>query len=883
MVRQQHCAAAEGPEGDHSLSEPPAIVATRLAVPSMPPTFVRRPRLDDRLHAAASRPLTLVSAPAGTGKTVAVAAWVIGCSRAGPVVWVSLDNAVPAPYAVWALVGEGLRGAGVAGAGELPAEPDIRDVVGAVLGSGSTVTLVLDTDRVMAAEEAAGLDYLLRRSGDRLRVVLLTRSDPLLPLHRYRLAGAVEEVRVADLAFTLEETAQLLTGTGVHLSGAGVEDVARRTQGWAAGLVLTAMSLAHHADPEQAARSLAGDEGAIAEYLLNEVLDVQPPRVRELMLRTCVVDVLHPELVEALAGAGAPRALSFLVHGNAFLEAVPGSSGSYRYHPLFRDLLRAQLAYEAPDTAAALHRTAAYWMAERGYMRDALRHCVAAGAWDVAARLVVDDLAIAELVLRGAKEGPGAWMQRMPDDVAGPQASLVRAALALVAGDPATTAAQVSAARRRLTSRPPWPAAEVALHLLEAWHSLICGAGETALAATSAADAVLPRLDPDRRAAHPELVAVLRDVEGAGSVLVGDLRRGRAAFAAAASTARRRGCERPVVDALGHLALIAAWRGQLRRAAEMAEHARTAAGGARRPAEAGPAATALAWVQVETDDLAPAERQLARAGRPAGSDDPLQAVMRSIALARIHRARGEVDAAHAALRMHPDQQGTPGWLVDRLLVEEAAVDVVRGRPQQALGRVAELSEQDLPEAALLANRARLALGAAPGPAPMPGPGPDQPLSTHVEAWLVEAWRQVRRHDDRRALQALGRALRLAAPECLRRPFREAPAEVRDLLRRGDLPVEHPWLDRSPAVRQDGSRVAALAPAGPLEPLTEKEQEVLGHLADLLTTEEIASAMFISVNTVRTHVRNILRKLSASRRNEALRRARALGIIPSRPR
>lgn len=886
--------------------------APAIDVPDAPHGYVDRPRLHERLDAGTAAALTLVSAPAGTGKTTAVATWVTQRSAAGPTVWLRVDDEIPPGRHLWTRLTGRLVAAGVA----VPRRrglADEGDVTTGVLGHSAQVTLVLDCDRQLTADELAALDRTVRHCGNRLRTVLIARSDPVLPLHRYRLVGALREVRAADLALTREETGNVLGEAGVRLSSDALDAVVRRTQGWMAGVVLTAATLAGHSDAEGAARSLSGDQGPLAEYLLTEVLDSQTPAVRELMLRTSVLDLLSPGLIEAVAGPQAPRALSFLEHGNTFLHAVPGRSGCYRYHPLVAELLRAQLAFESPSTYVALHLEAAAWLQRHGHLHEAVRHRVAASDWEGAARCLVDGLAVAELLQEDDPVGLVAVVGDMPD-VPGVATSLVHAALALADDDLRGAGAHLAAARVRLTPAVArmWPAADVALHVLDAVRSSAVGYPSATLTATAAADESLSRLEGTRVGRHPELLTALRTAEGHAHLANGDLVRAAGAFAAAASD-HRPGREAGVIHALGHLALVSAWQGRLRSTVDLARQALALApeDGPAPPHGAGCAQVALAWAAVERCDLAEAEAHLERAG-DGEPGEVLRDALGAVVLARSRRSRHDLAGAHAVLRTQLDRDTAPDWVRDRLAVEDVAVDVVAGQADDAVDRTAFLDGTGLPEASVVADRVRVAAGLEPEHGPMVAVE-EAPLAARVESWLVESWRCVRRGDDRRAVQALHRSLALAAPERLRRPFHEAPQEVRHLLSRAGGGAAHAWLTTRPGtagtvgtpalrvvrpaggsalLRRAGTtapRPAKVAPArspaaepsgsSPVEQLTEKEQEVLVHLAELLTTEEIAATMFISVNTVRTHVRNILRKLSAGRRNEAIRRARELGILP----
>jgi LuxR family maltose regulon positive regulatory protein len=875
------------------LSEPERLVAARFAVPSLPDGFVERPRLHDMFQLGAEGPLTLVSAPAGSGKTVSVASWVHGRPQPGPVVWVSLDEADLASGGLWPVVVEGLRRMRIEVTGRGPAAGAgagraFLTSVGAQLAAHpETVLLVLDCDGSLSRDDAVSLDFVLRRADGRLRLVLLTRADPLLPLHRYRLADTVVEIRMSDLAFTPDEAAELLAHRGVQLDEPTTTFVTNRTKGWAAGLILTAMSLGHRSDQREAAHELTGDTGAVAEYLLAEVLDAQSPAARELLLNTSVVDVLRPGLVTVLGGPQAQRAFSFLVHGNALIDEVPDSPSCYRYHPLFRELLRAQLAYERPDEAIELHRAAAGWLADNGLVRDAVRHAVAAGAWEQAAAYVVDDLAVGQLLVEPAPGRLGDSFNRLPPEAAGVAAAIVRATRDVVGHDVDASEAEVARAEEVLAaSGRRWPAADLALQLLRLTHARVRPDSSVALTASAAAGRLMRQVDVTCLGAHPELAAIVESGEGAALLLQGRLDAAAEAFAAGLAAGQRPGAELPLVDCLGHLALIAAWRGQLRKATTLAERALAVEVDLGLALCAGLTAAdvALAWVHAETDDLGAARRHLQRATEcPQEESDPLRTVMLAAVEARGCRARGDLDGARSFLTGARSWiPAEAGWLTDRLDLELAVLDIVAGETDRAVAVAERLAGPSAPEAALVLAQARLERGdELEQPIPTMG-GQRAPLDVRVGSWLLEACRRLRCGEEARAAQALKRALDLAAPEGLRRPFREAPADVRRLLRRHpELTTRHDWLSGEPAAAPSApprQRAAVTADQPIIEPLTEKEREVLEHMAELLTTEEIAAAMFVSVNTVRTHVRNILRKMSASRRNEAIRRAREMNLI-----
>lgn len=881
-------------------------VAERFTIPRQSEGLLRRPRLLEHLELGVAGPLTLVSAPAGTGKTVLVSDWARRAQAQGPVAWVTLEARDESRSRFWSSFAQGLERCGVdVHVPTAQSDPDGLDgghvdammsalLAHAELQPAGPVVVVLDCDADISAAVAEDLDCLLHRSGGLVRLVIATRVDPVLPLHRYRLAGTVVEVRMADLAFTLDEARQLMSTAGVVLSEAALQTIIHRTDGWGAGLRIAAVFLDRQEDQERAALDFCGDVGDVAEYLIAEVLDVQPAGGRRLLLETSIVDVLRPGLSEAVAGPQAQRTLALLVRGNAFLHEVADRPGSYRYQPLFRELLRAQLAYESPERVPELHRAAAAWLADQGLAEESVQHSAAAGDWEGAAHHLIDDLAIGRLLLPGG----GALAEvlaRLPDDTEGAAASLVRAALAMQVFDVEACEKHLFRAEGQLdgASIPRSSAAALALQTVRLTHAVAVGDVQLALVAAASAERLLQMQVGERLDEHPELLILIESGKGAAWLATGQLDDAVEAFSAAARAADRPGCERSLVSCLGHLALLASMRGQLRRAGDLAARVAVVQQEADIDAAAcASAAVALAWLNTERYDLPAARRHAQRAAESMSfASDPTAPVMLALVDSRLRRARSDIEGAlgriGAALSEVPAQSR---WLQDVLRIEEAELNVANGQPALAVQIVETLSEPESPEGVLVLARARMATGETFESPASTLRNVAAALPTRVGGWLFEATRQLDGGEELRAGQALERSLRLAAPERLRRPFREASSQVRRLLRADpQLVIEHGWLgasaldDARPLVqaRRDtepdpgGARSVSSAL---LEPLTEKEREVLGHLAALLTTDEIAGAMFVSVNTVRTHVRNILRKLAASRRNEAVRRARELGII-----
>jgi LuxR family maltose regulon positive regulatory protein len=894
----------------------------RAVVPPLPrpEDLVVRNRLLDMIDRGVQGPLTLVSAPAGTGKTVAVATWAASGRAPGPVVWLELGDMGTSVTGLWPAMIRALRRAGV-WVRQKPVDAvtamyptAISELGSEIVDHHEPIAMVLDCDVELPADTATAIHRLLVASGGQLRLILLSRADPLLPLHLYRLAQSVLEVRMADLAFTTPEARELLLRRGVDLPSDVVESVNERTRGWAAGLLLAAMSMAGSPDPVRSAQELSGAAGPIAEYLLAEVLDKQPPAVRNVLLRSSLVEVVQPGLVETVVGDGGKRALAILSHGSAFVDEIAGMPGWYRYHPLFRELLCAQFTYEASDEAARVRAAVADWYAANGLLEDAVRTATAAGAWEAAARYIVEDLAILALIDAGPDSPLHQAAIQLPDDLPGAAASLVRAALAFARQQHSLCAVQLHHAQTGIedgTAEVPEAGGLVLAVLLMLLAESASGPDATLRAARNA-HRLITEFPDGRVGTRSELIRVVHRTWATAALALGRLDEATEAYDGVTRGGPRAGREREYVDALGHLALLASWRGKMRRAVRLAHQALAARATVHQQHDDSVAAAevALGFIYAETQDLTRAHRHVGEAlGHGAENGDQFVRVALALVRARLHRAGGDLSAARAAVATvddgdAPDDSATPvdaalratmpKWLRDRMLVEQAQIELSAGRPGRADDVLTAVAAAHCPAAELVRTEVQMRTGRPVDPAepPVTLARPSAPdLSERIDKRLVESQRRLRSGEQVGAIEALDRALRLAAPEHIRRPFLDAPVDVRRLLRSGDtrLAARHAWLtsDRSASGGSDGrpratrtSGAASAVSPMVIEPLTAKEAEVLGHLAQLLTTEEIASAMYVSVNTIRTHVRNILRKLSASRRNEAIRRARELGILSS---
>jgi LuxR family maltose regulon positive regulatory protein len=849
--------------GIHSGSIEPVLRST-FVPGQLPNRPVVRARLLDRVtRSVQEKPLTLLSAPAGSGKTVCTAAWVASHAVPWPMAWLNVDEACDQADTFWPCLVEALAGAGVElpnvrtpQSGDPAATSFLMRLAADLLERTHPVVVVLDSAECgLSAEVAPGLDFLIRHAWPRFRLVMGGRADPLLPLHRYRLTGSMTELRRDELAFTVPETEKLLTALKVPTATTIAVRLTELTEGWAAGIRLAASSLEHGADPEKLIDSLGRNDSSIAEYLFAEVLDAQPPHVREFLLRTSVADELWPELADELTDrTDARQTLAGLARANAFVERASSPAGSYRVHPLFRELLRAQLHFESPADVADLHLRCARWFASSGQALRAAKHAVRGGDWTLTTSLLIDSLAVGSL-LAEEKSPYQAIVEALPADLTTRDATTLRAALLL--GRRRSLSVGDVAALRLAANRAKGILSRVSAAV--AYAAATVGDADTvrALRAADAAEQSLHRL-PGDQPGRAELAAVVLTSRATASLLgTGGSDTAVLAFEEA-SEASEAAAAPPLARACrAGLALLAALQGRLRHARQLADTMDVPADDSlargRRPTAA---SLALAWVHCEQCHQTEARRWAALA--QDGAIGPLNRIadpLLAIVEARLLRLRHDLSGAESALGPVLTDPEVPDWLHQRAQLEMAVVQLAQTGPQPAMGIAEAMAD------------------------------PKLPLDMRVEALLTEACAHAAEGNARRAAETARHALELAEPEQMRRPFTDATPELRKLLRADPAlvraahwlspPAAKPVAPQTPARPSTPSvRPEALA----IEQLSERELQVLRLLSDLLSTEEIGAAMFISVNTVRTHVRSILRKLAVTRRNDAVRRARELALV-----
>ncbi|MET8131698.1 LuxR C-terminal-related transcriptional regulator [Streptomyces sp. NPDC005251] len=872
------------------------LLAVRFTVPDLTETFVRRPRLVGRLAEGVQGPLTLVNGPAGAGKTLLVAHWISTMDRPGDVAWLTVEHEDTGPGIFWTYVLESLRRHGAVVPDDIGSPSSPGDVDHSLLTRlaawlserADPVILVLDEfDRVGASAEVADeLQFVLRHAGGGLRLVIVSRTEPQLPLHRYRAAGAVAEVRGADLAFVPGETATLLSRHDIRLSDDGARSLTEWTGGWAAGLRLCILAAQNVDDPDTFIKNFEAGQSTLADFLLAEVLEAQSDETQDLLLRSSILEQIHPDLANALTGRDdAEPILAGLQHANAFVEAIGHSW--YRLHPLFAEILRVHLRVRHPGMEPELHRRAARWLSDAGLLAEALPHAAGAGEWELAAGRFVDELAIGQLLTGLDAERLDGLFAAMPPDAAGPAACLVRAARELVRHDVVRGLDFLRRAGENLTDEGADTAALRLSHaLLRVFAARLTGSADRAREAAEDMTAAELSLPAERLEQHPELRALMLTDLGSAQLWAGQFDAARTSLSAAAQVDDGPSTAYPRHESLSRLALIDFVCGRPGRAES---HARAAVAEAERSglppaARTGVAQLVMAAVAVDRDDLAAAQTHLDQAtASSTASHDPVATAGLGLLRSRMLLAKGHPKEALRVLQelKRPPHGVEPSpWVSERAALVMAAAHLALGDPLAAMEVLVEEGATG-PEAAAAAARARLATGdreAARALLDELSTEPDDGPGIAVRVLLARAQTADALGDDSTAQRLVARALRLARPEHLRRPFVEAGPWLRTFVRRRPVLAQgHEWLPVMAAVR--GTGPAPRPEHTPvIEPLSDREQEVLERLSQMMSRDEIAADLHLSVNTVKTHLKSVYRKLAATRRGEAVRRARDLHLL-----
>jgi len=861
---------------------------------------VSRPGLWERLEGAGR--VAVVSAPAGSGKTVLLRSWVGETGLGGRAGWVAVGRDERDPQRFWLAVLGALRATGP-GSGlvrALTAAPDLDGwaIVERLLADlaplGERVWLVIDDVQGLGSDLARQLELLVMRAPAELRLVLATRHDVRLGLHRLRLEGELTEIRAGDLRFTRAEARELFAAAGVELAESALTLLVDRTEGWVAGLRLAALSLVGHPDPDRFAAEFSGSERTVAEYLLAEVLDRQPEEVRRLLLRTSVLEQVNGELADLLTGgSGGERALHDLEQAGAFVVKVDPARSWFRYHRLFADLLRLQLRRTEPDQVAALHRAAAGWLGGHGSPVEAVRHAQAARDWGLAARLLADHWP--SLYLDGQAATVHALRTGFPAGMVVADADLATLAAAdeMVQGSLEAAERYLELAERGSASVPAGRHWQAKL-LLGVVRLLVARQrGNPSAAAEQARQLHALAETPGARAGlGQELRALALISLGIAEFWAVRFEEAQRHLAQGVALARRIG--RPYLELTG-LAYQGAVEVGRSRYVRVVERSRQAIELARRHGwtdemAVGEAyavhAHALAWLgQLDEAEAwaKRAERIIRPEAEPAAAMG-VQYIRGQLELAR-GRAAGAVAAFRAAERLAghlaaPDLLITPtrAWLVHavvRLGDIEHAEQILAGLGEHDRDR----GEMRIAAAVLrLARHDPHAATAVLAPVLVGSARVGRPTWL-IHAFLLEAVARDALGDPAAARSAAERALDLAEPDGAVLTFLLYPAPGL-LERQARRRTAHAALIAQILGLLAGNRPAppSAGPRPPPQPLSKSEIRVLRYLPTHLSAPGIATELFVSPTTVKTHMRNLYAKLGAHSRAEAVESARALGLL-----
>jgi len=848
-----------------------AVRDSRLMVPRLPPRHVSRPRLLAELDRAAAFPLTLLSAGPGAGKTVLLTDWV----RRGPlldqegrVAWLTLAPADAAPRRFWRLLESSLR---------------------AYDGAGFVV--VIDgADLLTHPSILEGLDSLIRGGQPELRLVLAARSDPLLPLHRYRLAGQMSELRASDLALTPAEITEVLAIHGVILPARDFDRLVARTEGWVAGVRLSAMRMEGTECPSDFVSGLAMDPGSIGEYLVNEVLQRQPEPQRRLLIQTSFLDEVTGPLADTVTGmTGCGDMLAGLARENSFVIPLGAAQERYRYHQLFAEILRYLLQRNNRQAMRGLQERAAAWFEASGDLGNAVYWAVRAGNRHHVAKLMARGGFAHAFVRRQDLSGLG-LNDMLPLRRAEGASTLRAAEFAVASSAIAAVFADTDAAVRELgrVGRLPSVKPDQILtdpELLVTSDLVELALGQKAFDAgvvDAAAHRLLGRGGDVPVPPVPGLRAAVFLAQAGTHLWHGRHEDVGALLEGALAEARRDRMPGLELEALGMMAFVDSFWSRTNHADEAAQraHALRRRENLGMPPVLDLAAALRSLIAGDLDGRARAVQRVLLSD-VVGSDPGLAVALRLGQASVLLLAEGQPYQARLVLR--DLGRHIPPLLAVQRDAMLADLDTSLGRPQAALRLLRSyLGGEFAVLTAAPRARAYLALGDLRGARDcvrsiLAAASPQAGRLVLVDGLLCDARIAQLDHDPARALEILVRALEIARGEIIL-PF----LQVRDLF--ADLMARHPAVAAQwPVSRPRIAAEAAAEPAPPAarclpEPLTQRELTILRFLGTSMSTTEIADEVCLSVNTVKTHQANIYRKLAASRRRDAVLRARELELI-----
>jgi len=909
------------------------LLVTKLAIPPLRPDLVARPRLTNQLHLCAQRPLTLIAAPAGFGKTTALSAWLENTPFS--VAWMSLEGADDDLIRFWSYVFTAVER--IHSGSSAPAQallhgtdpqqlPPIETVltlwINGLTVLSNEVVLVVDDYHLIAAQSIhRSLTYLVDHLPRQLHLVIATRADPPLPLARLRMRGHLTEIRAADLRFTAEETTALLTRTpGLDLSGENIAALEARTEGWIAGLQLAILAMHGRHDIPDFLQAFTGSQRYIIDYLTEEALARQSEAVQTFLLQTAILERLQGSLCEAVLGehggeASGQAMLEQLEQANLFLVPLDDERRWYRYHQLFAETLRHRLQRKHPTLVADLHRRASVWYERQGMTHDAIHHALAADDFAQAARLI--ERAFSALVRRGEIATLQRWVAALPDELirSNIELSVLQGWLLFVSGKHNDAEQHLQDIERTFGATPVSDehSAQQTIPLGAEISAEIRGR----IAAIRASIAVMRGDFPQTIALSRLALATLPKEHMARSYVAGYL--GKAHYDSgdigAAGMALEEACRVSwevkhvyglflVIYDLAHLRIL---QGQLYQADQTCRQALQQAKdqGGNQPAQ-GPALVARGRLEREWNDLDAAAALLQEGIKFCEQTTNTRVIAQAyIELALIHQARGDTTGAstmmqqavqRVEMRLSPprgiqevkayqawlfllqgDEASSVRWLQHCGLSLGQEITHVREREYLTLVRIL-IAQRKLDDATKWLA-CLLPLAEAQGR-----------TGSVIELRMLQAEALQASGEVNQAMGRLAQSLILAEPEGYIRLFVDEGPPMAQLLEqmRRRRPDQQPHyreqlLALLGATTDTGMSRPAVAVAGPdvsplAEPLSERELAVLRLIAAGCSNQEIADRLVLAVSTVKWYINALYGKLQVGSRTKAIARARELKIV-----
>jgi LuxR family maltose regulon positive regulatory protein len=855
------------------------------------------------LDRAVAKRVTVISAPPGSGKTSLLRAWADRSTNDRRVAFVSVERDQQNAQRFWGAVLDAIRSAASSTDAEaeppadvaLDADQVLDRIVSEVAGQVERVVLIIDDLHELRSPDALmQLERLLAVLPSAVRVVLSSRRDPPIRLHQLRLADEIAEIRAGDLRFSEPETRELLVRSKISLSDAGAAALYQRTEGWAGGLRLAVISLSGHPDPERFVAEFSGTDRAIGEYLMAEMLERQPSEVQSMLLRTSLVDRMNGELADVLAGrAGSEQILLELEDANAFVVSLDAQRTWFRYHQLLADFLRLELRRTLADEVGDLHRRAARWFADHGDVVEAVRHTLAAGDWPDAARLVADHSF--RWVLDGQARTIDAVLQAFPEGASAdhPDLALAHAASELNQGRLEEAAAQLALAESEIEGAPPARRRRLAVAVASLRLALARRSGQftEVIEQVNLLDASIADESGEQIAMGDELRGVALMNLGIVEMWSGRLADAERHLSEGAALARTIG--RPYLEVAcrahqgmpSRLVSVAVARERGRQAVALAERY----GLDDRPILA-PALGAVGAMAIWMGEFDEGERWLRRAWEVAEARvDPAAAVFLHVATGMLHAGRGQHQSAlgefAAAARAQSMLTGVHA-LAPRITGWLAAAQARLGMRDEARATLAGFSADPEQMGAIHNARAVICMADRDPATALDVLRDVRDITprvvsafTLVEAHLLAGIAHLDLGDRNSAAAAAEAALAVAEPDRLIFPFAMTEAaELLDALRRHETAHGALLADIVDLLRGASPPSADREYRSQPEELSPTELRVLRYLPTNLTRPDIARELYVSVNTVNTHIRNIYSKLGARDRSAAVGRARELRLL-----